>query len=233
MKGDKALSMSLILLIVVNIPIILYLNSLYSLLFTPYFYLLGFERNNVYNNYADKSIPDTTAKQLIEYFKSDSEELPDIELFNQKEKEHLLDVKLLIDWSLGNYVSMLLVSFFCALLLYFLGKKKFIKRLGYSFLFGGLLTIVFTIVLVISIVKFDYLFTQFHLVFFPRGNWMFPSDYNLIKLFPKSFFFDGFVVVIILSLIQSFVLLLISSLIIIKNKKEFLRFYRKKQKIFK
>ncbi len=233
MRINKALSVFLIFIIVLNIPFILYLNSLYLLLFNQYFYKLGFERNGVYNNFADKSVPDVTAKQLIEYFKSDSLELPGIDLFNQKEKEHLLDVKLLIDWSLDKYFFFLIVSMLCVLLLYFVDKKNFIKRVSYSLLFGGLLTIIFTIVLVISILKFDFMFTQFHLVFFPQGNWMFPTEYNLIKLFPKSFFFDGFVVVIILSLIQSFVLLLISSSITIKNKKKILKFYQKKQKIFK
>ncbi|OGM03180.1 hypothetical protein A3K72_01310, partial [Candidatus Woesearchaeota archaeon RBG_13_36_6] len=207
----------LIFIIVLNIPFILYLNSLYLLLFNQYFYKLGFERNGVYNNFADKSVPDVTAKQLIEYFKSDSVELPDIDLFNQKEKEHLLDVKLLIDWSIDNYFFFLIVSMFCVVLLYFVDKKNFIKRVSYSLLFGGLLTIVFTIVLVISILKFDFMFTRFHLVFFPQGNWMFPSEYNLIKLFPKSFFFDGFLMFLFLSLIQSLLLLLTSSSFLIKK----------------
>ena len=233
MNGKKALTIFLIFILVINIPLIIYLNSLYSLLFNPFFYKLGFERNNVYNNYADKSIPNTTAKQLIEYFRGDETNLPGIDLFNQREKEHLRDVKFLIDWSLNNYFSLLLVSLFCGLLLYFLDKNWFIKRVSYSFLFGGLLTILITIMLVISSLWFDWLFTEFHLVFFPQGNWMFPYDYNLIKLFPKSFFFDGFFVFLLLSLIQSFALLLISLLFIIKNQRKNSEILLKKQKIFK
>ena len=121
----------------------------------------------------------------------------------------------------------------CVLLLYFLDKRFFVRRFSYSLLFGGLLTIIITIVVAVSSVKFDYLFRQFHLVFFPQGNWMFPSDYSLIMLFPKSFFFDGFVVVLLFSLIQGFVLLLLSSWYVTKNHKEILNLYQKKQKIFK
>lgn len=225
--------MFLAFLIIVSTPFILYLNGLYLLLFNPVFYSWGFERNQVYNRYSNRSIPDATAKQLIEYFKSDKQDLPDIDLFDQKEKEHLLDVKFLIKQSLDNYFSFLLMSLFCFLLLYFLNKKKFVKKIGYLFLFGGLTTLFVTIVLIISSIKFDWIFTRFHLVFFPQGNWMFPNDHNLIMLFPKSFFFEGFAVVLFISLIQSFLLLLISSLLIIKYQEKNNKILLKKQKVFK
>ena len=40
---------------------------------------------------------------------------------------------------------------------------------------------------VIGYFAFDTLFTLFHEVFFPQGNWEFPVDSNMIRLYPYAF----------------------------------------------
>jgi uncharacterized membrane protein len=43
------------------------------------------------------------------------------------------------------------------------------------------------IVGVLGFVAFDPLFELFHRVFFPGGNWEFPADSNMIRLYPYAF----------------------------------------------
>ena len=40
---------------------------------------------------------------------------------------------------------------------------------------------------VLAFVAFDTVFTLFHEIFFPGGNWAFPADSNLIRLYPELF----------------------------------------------
>jgi integral membrane protein (TIGR01906 family) len=64
--------------------------------------------------------------------------------------------------------------------------KPFVKKLLKS---GGTVTLVFmVIVLLFSFLSFDQLFSLFHQIFFPQGNWLFPPDSFLIKTFPIDFF---------------------------------------------
>ena len=53
---------------------------------------------------------------------------------------------------------------------------------------GGIWLIVGIVVLgVFAFVAFDTVFTLFHEIFFPGGNWAFPADSNLIRLYPEAF----------------------------------------------
>ena len=53
---------------------------------------------------------------------------------------------------------------------------------------GGIWLIVAMVVLgVFAFVAFDAAFTLFHEIFFPGGNWAFPADSNLIRLYPEPF----------------------------------------------
>jgi uncharacterized membrane protein len=40
---------------------------------------------------------------------------------------------------------------------------------------------------VVGYFAFDALFTLFHEVFFPQGNWEFPPNSNMIRLYPYAF----------------------------------------------
>ena len=54
---------------------------------------------------------------------------------------------------------------------------------------AGLATALTTVLLgLLSLVAFDSLFTLFHQVFFPGGNWSFdPSTQRLVQLYPVRF----------------------------------------------
>jgi cytochrome c oxidase subunit IV len=40
---------------------------------------------------------------------------------------------------------------------------------------------------VVAFVAFDAAFELFHRIFFPGGNWAFPADSNMIRLYPEAF----------------------------------------------
>jgi hypothetical protein len=53
---------------------------------------------------------------------------------------------------------------------------------------GGKALVIATIVLgIIGVLAFGAAFTLFHQIFFPGGNWEFPPDSNLIRLYPYAF----------------------------------------------
>jgi uncharacterized membrane protein len=57
------------------------------------------------------------------------------------------------------------------------------------FLYGGITTLILLFLFVLGVVMgFDQLFTLFHYIVFPQGNWQFPADSLLIQTFPLAFF---------------------------------------------
>lgn len=49
------------------------------------------------------------------------------------------------------------------------------------------------------LIDFDSLFTVFHLLLFPQGNWQFPSDSIIISLFPQEFFITTAIICVVFS----------------------------------
>jgi integral membrane protein (TIGR01906 family) len=62
------------------------------------------------------------------------------------------------------------------------------SRVWRSIARGGMVTVVALVVVgVFAAVAFDAAFTLFHEIFFPGGNWAFPADSLLIRLYPYAF----------------------------------------------
>ena len=63
------------------------------------------------------------------------------------------------------------------------------KEVGRGLWYGGITTVAgMVVVLLWVVISFDSLFTFFHLLLFPQGNWQFSSDSLLIQTFPIDFF---------------------------------------------
>jgi integral membrane protein (TIGR01906 family) len=96
------------------------------------------------------------------------------------EKSHLADVKDLMKD---------LPILFLVLALVWLTLFNRIKEKRKILLYGGLVAV--AIPLLLAIVPFDSIFTLFHQLFFPQGNWMFSPDSLLIQIYPIQFFHDA------------------------------------------
>ncbi len=129
--------------------------------------------------------------QLLDYFQGRAE-MPAI--FDVAEKAHLADVKHVI--SLLRWVSLALLAAFLALTM----KADVGRALTKGF---GLLVL---LLLLSAFIPFGTVFTYFHKIFFPQGNWVFPSGSMLILLYPETFFQAFFLYIVSLTVVFSAVL---------------------------
>lgn len=110
-------------------------------------------------------------------------------LYNQREIGHMIDVKNLVDtfktltWIVGIIVLGGLI---------FLLVRPETRAEGYRALFhGGLLTTgILLLMLVLILLSWNLVFTQFHEILFPPDTWTFNYSDSLIRLFPEKFWFD-------------------------------------------
>ncbi|PIN74373.1 hypothetical protein COV20_00420 [Candidatus Woesearchaeota archaeon CG10_big_fil_rev_8_21_14_0_10_45_16] len=104
--------------------------------------------------------------------------------YTGEEISHLEDVKNVMRWAdIVFYLSLLIGT---TIFTYYKKDKRQIKKL---LRYSGISTVAFvSMILLLALTSFDFLFTNFHHLFFPQGNWLFPYDSFLIQTFPIGFF---------------------------------------------
>jgi integral membrane protein (TIGR01906 family) len=114
------------------------------------------------------------------------------DLFNQKEILHLKDVKGLVQLDYAALIfSTLYVLIFGAI---FLARKTgHWQQLAGSIVQGSLLSLGLIALLgIISLIDFNWLFVQFHLLSFANDLWLLNPDTDyLIMMFPQGFWVDA------------------------------------------
>jgi integral membrane protein (TIGR01906 family) len=117
--------------------------------------------------------------------------------YTSSEKSHLEDVKKVmngVDYLF--YLSLLVVTFIITI---HKKKKEIIKKLFY---YGGISSLIFFgITMLFSLISFNSMFTYFHKIFFPQGNWLFPIDSLLIQTFPIQFFVSISLKIMVISIV--------------------------------
>jgi len=110
-------------------------------------------------------------------------------LYNQREIGHMLDVKDLVDTFkiLTWILSVIVIGGLIVLL-----ARSETRSLGYkAVMWGGLLTTgILLLMLVLILLSWNLVFTQFHEILFPPDTWTFYYSDSLIRLFPEQFWFD-------------------------------------------
>lgn len=125
--------------------------------------------------------------------------------YTSNELSHLDDVK-----SVMKGVDYLFYITLLILTLFFTYYKKDKKTSLYLLKSGSIATIVsLTLLVVFSLISFKSVFTLFHKMFFPQGNWMFSADSLLIQTFPPEFFFMFALKAFLLTIFLSLVILLL------------------------
>ena len=113
----------------------------------------------------------------------------EVSLYNQSEIHHMLDVKKLADtFMILMWISLIIVAGGLLILL----VRPDSRFEGYKALFhGGVLTVgILLIMLVLILISWSLVFTQFHELLFPPDTWTFNYSDSLIRLFPEQFWFD-------------------------------------------
>jgi hypothetical protein len=164
-----------------------------------------YEKNNVFDNLPEADVLAIT-RNLFDFFRHRDEirELDfegDFDHFEENEIEHLKDVRVLFDYVFIIYFTSL--AFFTGLSILFIGKGiiGFLKYFGYILLGGAISVITVLLLLYFLSQNFGGLFENFHLIFFPQGNYMFLESTLIITLFPFGFFYGFFMLLIYQSII--------------------------------
>ncbi len=101
--------------------------------------------------------------------------------YTPQELSHLHDVQQVMQWADVVFLLLLLAS----IALLYHSKTDWKRYLRW----GGITTVaIVSLIILTLLLSFNTVFTLFHLLFFPQGNWIFPADSLLIQTFPLEFF---------------------------------------------
>ncbi len=112
------------------------------------------------------------------------------EVFNEREKEHMVDVKNLYQ-NARLIRDVLLVTFvFMFLFLYYENKKELKEVITYAYLRVAIIfAFALFAIIVYAVSDFTAFWTMFHKIFFTNDLWLLnPSTSLMINMFPERFF---------------------------------------------
>lgn len=200
-------------LLILNIPLLVILGTFRLNVFNMHFYQDEF---NLYEPDVDNAVEITAS--MLYFLQNKDAGMGSLSAFKEVEQKHLVEVRDVIHlFLMVLYVSAVLLIVL-GVLLYFLDKKEFLTNLSIVLFYGGgLSAIMISLVLFSVSLNFGWLFTKFHEIFFTT-TWHFPADYLLIRLFPKMFFVDVLIKVIIGAYMASLFLNIAGYFIIKKEK---------------
>ena len=146
---------------------------------------------------------------LEEQTHPDSDEL----LFNQREVDHMFDVKVRADRfrRATTILAIVVVAGITALL--YSNRTEATAYLAVRN--GGIATLAILAVIggVIGL-AWDFFFTFFHELLFPPGTWTFSYSDSLIRLFPNKFWFDVGVLIVSLTIVAGLVVAIVGHLML-------------------
>lgn len=188
-------------LFILCLPILLLTASIGLAINSPWLYRYGFEKYNISQTtgLADGEL-EKAAIGLIRYFDSSEEYInltvvkdgKPFVLFNQREVVHLKDVKELmwLDYRVLAGTLLYVLGYVMASLFW----KKTLRRLAWRVVKGSGLTLALMLALGLgTLLGFDQLFLQFHLLSFSNDFWLLdPTTDYLVMLFPQGFWYDTF-----------------------------------------
>ncbi len=194
-KKSKTVNKIILIIFSLAMFIILIFGSLNMMIFGKDFYYKEYSKNGVYLALAEdkeigKEIAQNVTENMIKYLRNTEE----LKYFNAEEKNHMADVKHLIRTMQFIYYGASIISialFFYCYKRFKEDKFEFLNMLSKTLLYSSIASAAFLIIIfLLTVFSFDFLFTVFHLIFFPPGNWTFDASSMLITMFPQQFFFD-------------------------------------------
>lgn len=190
---DKPQEKRIIRLLVYPAAIFLFFLILFSslnyMIFNDSFYEQEFQRLGVYDRFGTAGADDER-DILLDYFNND-DKIVQSDFYNEKEKQHLVDVKNLINLSKIIFYALSAILIVTFLFVYLQHRKYFSRFISRSFILAGSLVIISLLAAYLLQDNFSELFYNFHLLLFSNKLWLLnPATDNLINLFPENFFFD-------------------------------------------
>ena len=193
--------------------------SLEIITFSDWVYEYNWTRNQISQNTGLKIDQlNEVSDQIKGYFKDDQEKLEILlqqpgrqvfSLFNQKEIDHMIDVKNLIQATLlFERIGLVLLLVFFIFFLFREGSKIFYENFKRIILGSFLIwSILLFLIIFGMIVDFNYTFTLFHKIMFTNDLWILdPNTDFLIMIFPQRFFLEISAAIIILFLLINLII---------------------------
>jgi len=198
----KVLSTAAKWLFMLCIPALLLTASIGWAVNSAWLYKYGFDKYDIGSTtgLADSEL-EKAAVGLISYFNSDEEHIDltvmkndrPFVLFNQREIIHLKDVKGLIWLGYRVLLGTLIYALGYTVASLVWGKRRYWRQLAGGVVGGGSITLALMLALGLgTLLGFDQLFLQFHLLSFSNELWQLdPARDYLIMLFPQGFWYDA------------------------------------------
>jgi integral membrane protein (TIGR01906 family) len=164
---------------------------------------------------------DRAGAQLRSYFNNDQQYISvqvtqssrEISLFNDRETQHLHDVKSVFQFV--NHIQEIALVYIMAYVVgvFVWARERPLRTLAAHTLTGGLLTIaVVGSLAVVAATGFDQAFTQFHHIAFSNNLWeLNPATDHLIQMFPEGFWFDITMALGVLTVVEAAILTIASA----------------------
>ena len=220
-KLKKRVSLIIIILLILDIPFILYLLNFKLVAFNKNFYKKEFLKYDIYDEFPGDDI-EIVNSELLYYLRYDkTDEYVRIDLFDEKEKGHLVDVKNIVQKSL-IFLNMMIILFIILIItLILIDKKDFMKKFSLALIYGGIITFLDAFIFFILVkINFNSVFDVFHRTFFKDGTWLFDEGSDMVRLYTSNFFYDATLSVIVWTLVIAFIFILLGLFILYKEKKE-------------
>jgi len=184
--------------------------------FSDWIYEFNWERNNIsYKSNLGKDQLNSVSDQIKDYFKDDQEKIEIsiqqpgetvFNLFNQKEINHMVDVKNLIQATLLFEKISLFFIFFSIVIISYKNGFKQLFNLIFNIVYKSLMlwSGIFLIILLGIIINFNATFILFHKILFRNDLWILDprSDYLLI-MFPERFFLEVCIAILFLFVVMN------------------------------
>ena len=141
--------------------------------FKPFYYY-NFQTLNVYDGKNDAKINESL-DSLLDFFEFKTNTIKN---YNESEISHMKDIRKII-----SYLKLLTILSILLLFVFWKKDKKILFKTG---LF---LILIISLFAVLSLADFNIVFTKFHEIFFPQGNYMSDPKVSFMKyMFPDEFF---------------------------------------------
>ncbi len=181
-----------IILSFIFVYFIFYFSGYSAIFRNENFYKNEFEKYKIFQQFPNDDIL-LVNQAVIEYLKPANYRykkfknylLPSLSFFNESEKSHLKDVRILF-----SYMSAICLIFLVILVLLF--RRNRLLLYFKSLWISSIISLSLIAVLCFGIFfNFDYLFSGMHHIFFEPGTWTFDSSVsNMVNLYPLEFFMD-------------------------------------------
>lgn len=180
------ISQIILFLALLVLPLLL---ALHVVVFNQTYYPDAFSRMNVPESLAVHN------SEVLAYLSGASPTLPEGLGLDEREVQHMQDVKSVFTGMRALFALSLIVTAFL------LPRSHHLKKI--LRLAGGLSILVLLLLLLLAIFSFETFFTGMHSLFFSQGTWTFPLGTPLVTLYPELLFFEMARAVFALALLGS------------------------------